>query len=672
MGNKSPKSRCRKRLVVFLLLLLPQIGFAFEMNVLPDKPLVGRVITLKVLTDIPAEKNLTVGNLILPNNINKISGPIITPYWAKKNGVSIRSHQVTWALRSRDTGIYSLPNVEFKSENYTYDIKVPTIMVFNADERNNNFPLVVDWNKDIKSTIYVGESLPIIIEAYNLEALNFADNVVSKPPNKGEIIEVSGLGVSTPETVVGNSLYRVSVRSWIYTALEVGAVKIPSVRVDINGLTRYTEPLELKVLPLPEVNATGGVGQFIIQSEVDSTQVTPEDIFHYKVRISGQGNLPYIKYPNVDFSGIILIDKTETSSIGHSENGFLGWKELDFTLQALEPGVKEIRLSEVSWINTNGFEIFFNGSVSNINVVSVKVVEEDILPFLSFMTTPEIISSYTVFLYKKPFMWGLLFLSPFLLLIMKFSKTIKLNRERKTLLITAALIPFLLLSSIFAKGFEYQGDLVVAENFINSGEYERALEVYNKLSDKLPNNYGIFVNKAILCDRLGDIAHAVYNIRIAERIVPDNKKVHQVKLYLSDSEEFNQKQAKTSNPINPDYIFLILITFFNILFIVSIRLIKIKSITAFSMFFTIILFTLLATIFLIYVDMRNSIQAGVIDNGGALLTKVPSQNALDWMTLGEGHCVYIIGDWESKYLIETEYGLQGWVEKDSLLVFEER
>lgn len=672
MGSKSTTSRVGKRLVALFFLLLPISIYGFEMNVLPDTLISGRVITLKILTDIPIGKHIRTGKLDLPDELLLVSGPIFRTYYGKVDGKNRRFNQITWALRSRESGIYSLPPVDVISGANQSKVEIPTIIVFNSDEKNSNFPLIVDWNKNIKREIYVGESLPLIVEAYNLEEINFPDKVISGNPRGGEFIEVPGLGDITPENVGGEDLYRVAVASWIYTTFETGRVTIPSVRVDINGLTRYTDSLVLKVKPLPKVNATGGVGEFIISTELSESQVTPEDIFHYKVRISGQGNIPYIVFPNVEFTGLILIDKSESKWIDHGEKGYLGWREIDYTLQALNPGVKEISLSEVSWIDRDGKDIFYNGNISHINVVSVKVVEEDILPFLSFMTTPEIISSYRVFLYKKPIMWLSLILSSIILIFISIFKTVKINRGKRTLLMTIVLLTPLFLSFIFVKGFEYQGDLVMADNLILNGEYLDALTIYNKLEDELPNNYGLFVNRSILWDKLNNISQAVYNIRIAERIAPDNGKIALIKDYLSDSEESRQKQAKTSNPINPDYIFILLVLFFNALVVAVIKLIKYKNITVFSLFFTTILFTVLSAVFLIFLDNKNSVNAGIISSGGASLTKVPNNKALEWMTLGEGNCVYISGEWEGKYLIETEYGLQGWIDKEFLLVLEER
>ena len=108
------------------------------------------------------------------------------------------------------------------------------------------------------------------------------------------------------------------------------------------------------------------------------------------------------------------------------------------------------------------------------------------------------------------------------------------------------------------------------------------------------------------------------------------------------------------------------------LILVLIRLIKVKNITVYALIFTTVLFTMFSTILLIFVDVKNSVDAGIISSGGATLTKVPNERALEWITLGEGNCVYIKGEWEEEYLIETEYGLQGWISKDSLLVLEER
>lgn len=672
MGIKLPGTEIRKRLVVLFLLLLSSSIFAMEMRVLPDILITGRVITLKIQSDIPDTEKIDIGILEIPKGLSLVSGPIIRPYYKKVDGRNKRFHQITWALRSRESGIFILPSIDVFVGSLTHNVIIPTIKVFNNDEKYNNYPLIVSWKENIVKEIYVGESLPIIVEAYNLEEINFPDRYVSTNPRRGDIVEVSGLGDIIPEKIGDADLYRVPVASWIYTPFEAGKIIIPSVRVDINGLTRYTDSLELNVLPLPEVNATGGVGEFLISTELSETQVTPEDIFHYKVRISGQGNIPYIKFPNVDYSGLILIEKSESEWIDHGDMGYLGWREVDYTLQALESGVKEISLSEVSWINRNGEDIFYNGNITHINVVSVKVIEEDILPFLSFMKTPEIISSYTMFLYKNPIMWLSLGFSGLILLFISLFQTLTNNREKKILLMTIALLPFILTSSIFVKGFEYQGELVSADNFIESGEYQNALTIYENLSNKLPYNYGIFVNEAIIWDKLDNISRSVYNIRIAERIVPNNKKVALIKDYLSDSEESSQKQAKTSNPINPDYIFLILVLFFNALVLALIRLIKVKNITVYSLIFTTVLFTMLSTIFLVFIDIKNSVDAGIISSGGADLAKVPNEKALDWITLGEGNCVYIRGEWKEEYLIETEYGLQGWISKDSLLVLEER
>lgn len=672
MGCKKPGSRVRKRLVVIFLLFLAVPLSAFELEVLPEKPVTGRIITLKIWTEVPADKDISAEDIDLPKDLKKISGPVIRTYRKRVNGTRKRFHQITWALRCNSPGIYSIPEVIVKSDGSEYKLEFPKVMVFRNDETSNSFPLLVNWSSDIKTQIYVGESLPLIVEASNLEEIHFPDRVVSSAPRKGEFIQVSGLGDIYQENTEEGSLYRVSVASWMYTPLEVGKVVIPSVRVDINGLRRYTGKLVIDVLPLPEVNSTMGVGEFIITTSLGETQVTPDDTFSYKIKVEGQGNLPYFKVPDFEYEGLIILNKSENEHISYGEKGALGWREFEYTMQAVSSGVKEISLPGFSWIDWNGNEIYFNGISRHINVVSVKVVEEEILPFLSFMTTPEIISSYRTFLYKKPLMWLCLLVSTVILLIFGIKKILNNNFGRNSLIITIVLLPALLFSFAYAKGLEYQGDLVAAENYIEEGDYTNAITIYSQLTEALPNNYGIYVNMAILWDKIGDLSNAVNSIRIAERIDPSNKKIDRIKNYLYKSDDTAGRQARTVSSINPDYIFLILVVLFNMLVLVLVKLKKSRSITNISSFFILGLFCLVSGAALIWVDSKNSIDAGVITSDGAELVKVPNEMALKWMKLKAGSCVYIKGEWKEDFLIETEYGLQGWVNKSNIIVLEER
>lgn len=672
MGCEKSGARVRKRLVVTFFLFISVSLSAFELEVLPEKPVTERVTTLKIWTEIPVEKKISVEDIDLPVELIKISGPVIRTYRKRVDGTRKRFHQITWALRSNTPGIYTIPEVIVKSDGKEYNLEFPKVMIFRNDETSNNFPLLVSWSSDIKKQIYVGESLPLIVEASNLEEIHFPDKVISSAPRKGEFFPVSGLGDIYQENNEDGSLYRVSVASWIYTPLEVGKVVIPSVRVDINGLRRYTGKLVIDVLPLPEINSTMGVGEFIITTSLGETQVTPDDTFTYKIKIEGQGNLPYFKIPEFEHKDLIILNKDEREYINYGEKGALGWREFEYTLQAVSSGVKEISLPGFSWIDWDGNEIYFNGISRHINVVSVKVVEEEILPFLSFMTTPEIISSYRTFLYKKPFMWLTLLVSSLIVLLFGIKKFLNNSFGRKSLIITIVLLPALLFSFAYAKGLEYQGDLVAAENFIEEGDYTNAITIYSQLAELLPNNYGIYVNMAILWDKIGDLSNAVNSIRIAERIDPSNNKIEKIKNYLYNSEDTAVRQARTVSSINPDYIFIVLVVLFNILVLVLVKLRRNRSITNISSFFVLILFCLISGAALIWVDSKNSIDAGIITSDGAELVKVPNEMALKWMKLKAGSCVYIKGDWKGDYLIETEYGLQGWIKKSNIIVLEER
>ncbi|OQY37830.1 MAG: hypothetical protein B6229_07525 [Spirochaetaceae bacterium 4572_7] len=242
MGNRVSSKWNRKRLVIAIfLLLIPNLLFSFELEILPEQPTVGRVITLKIITDIPQDSDIQVDDLELPYDIKEIAGPVVRTYRVLEDRRYKRYYQVTWALRVDKSGIYSIPKFNVVVNGKDNELEFPTLIVLNNDERFNNYPINVEWNRSVKKEIYVGESIPLILEAYNLEEIYFPDRKVHIYPEKGEVAE---------ETVAGIDLYRVPMASWIYTPLEVGNVYIPPVRVEINGLIRFTEALDITVLPI--------------------------------------------------------------------------------------------------------------------------------------------------------------------------------------------------------------------------------------------------------------------------------------------------------------------------------------------------------------------------------------------------------------------------------------
>lgn len=671
MGNYSPGSGIRKRLVILLLFLSSSL-FSMELEVLPEKPRVGRVLTLKIITEIESTQDIEVlKDIETPDVFRKINGPAISQYRKIVDRRYKRYHQIKWAFRVDEPGIYDIPEFTVKSGSKTYNLKFPVVKIFLRDEVNNNYPLLVNW-RVAKNEIFVGESLPLIVEAHNLEDIKFADDLYSKKPRNGSFTKVQGLGGINQYTVEDKDLYTVSLESWIYTPLEKGVVTIPSVRVKINGLTRYTEELKIDVLPLPETNDTGGVGEFLLSTSLTETQVTPEDFFKYKIKLQGMGNLPYFKIPEISHNGLIIIDKEESESIDHNDKGFLGTREVVYTLQSIEPGVKEITIPSLSWIDWQGNSVYYNGSTSNINVVSSKLVEEEIRPFLSLFTTPQIITSYRISLYKQPLMWLLLLVSPLIIAILAIIKVIKVSSNKKIVIISMVSSVLLFSSVVLSKGLEYQGELVKADNFMEEENFQEAINIYNNLTDKLPYNYGLFMNLSILWDKIGDKTKAVYNVRMAERIYPQNKQIQKLKLYLADSEEFYQKQAKTVTLFNPDYIFFILIVTINLLLYIFIKTRKSGNITTVSIQIFLSLISLSLFIGILYIDNRNNVNSGIINTKGASIKKVPNDMAKDWMELPEGYTVYIRGEWEDKFLIETEYGLQGWITKTELLPLEKR
>jgi hypothetical protein len=68
-----------------------------------------------------------------------------------------------------------------------------------------------------------------------------------------------------------------------------------------------------------------------------------------------------------------------------------------------------------------------------------------------------------------------------------------------------------------------------------------------------------------------------------------------------------------------------------------------------------------------YTDYVAQRETAVVIHEGGHLKKVPDIGGGDWLTLLEGTAVYIKSESDNFLLIQTGYGLEGWLDKDSLL-----
>ncbi|MBN2617569.1 MAG: hypothetical protein JXR64_04580, partial [Spirochaetales bacterium] len=110
MGTNFPGYRNPKRLVAILIFIILKINiFSYEMEILPEILISGRVITLKVDTGIKEGDFIEIEDVEFPEDLILISKPTLRIYYGKIDGKNARLYQVNWALRSRKSGVFELP-----------------------------------------------------------------------------------------------------------------------------------------------------------------------------------------------------------------------------------------------------------------------------------------------------------------------------------------------------------------------------------------------------------------------------------------------------------------------------------------------------------------------------------------------------------------------------------
>jgi tetratricopeptide (TPR) repeat protein len=668
MDKSSKTDRFRKGLVVFLFLCITQLS-GYELQILPDKPIVDRVITFKIVTKIESTQGLdVVTDLELPESFSRISGPVRSLYSIREGRRLVRYYQITWAVRGSKTGIFEVPRVSLESNGDLIELEFPLLKIFSLDELSRENPIKVEWQEDIKKNIYIGETIPLIIEAHYLKEIIFPGNILTRDPLGGSLDKVSGLGSIELETIKDLSLYRVSIGSWLFTPMEKGLIVIPSIKVEIDGQTRNTGDLILDVKGFPNENSSRGVGEFIITTNIATKDAILDENLVFKIRVEGMGNLPYLNIPEIGHEGLILINKEEVNSISPSLNGYMGWREIHYTLQPIEEGFMEIKVPSLSWIDSNGRISYYNGQNIPLNVIKTKISQEQLRPYLSLYSPSRILESYRYLIYKIPYLWITSLISTFLYFILALKKTISNRYIKRIRMISVVLASFLLISATTLKRVEIENKLNEANLYIEEGNYQDALDVYSYLELSMSNNFGLFINISILNDKLGNKAAAFYNILAAERINPNLQEIQDIKRYLSGSDDFYTKQVKPAAPINPDYLFLGIITVINFLLYYVLKYKKTKKILSLSVVIFFLIILSLLSISFAYLISKNSKHIGVIKAVEVNVRKVPTELALEWVSLEVGYSVYINSQWEDKFLIETEYGLEGWIEKDSVLV----
>ncbi|MBB6479478.1 SH3 domain-containing protein [Spirochaeta isovalerica] len=635
-------------------------------EVSPEKIIVGQRFDLTIFGDFPSYRTVKIKEPELPDGISLAGGPYKSAQTIRVGEVGdaryIKKTRVYYKFKVDKPGIYTMGSFSLSDGENTLVTEPVTFPAVAFDERNFKYPVFASWYS-LPDEVMVGESIPLILEMQNLESLTFPDNVKMDPPAGGMFERVNSLGEITVMEIGEDEVYIAPIDSWLYTPTAPGRIKIPAASVVMGNITRSTSSHYINVVPTPqEIVATGAIGAFSLSVDMENLPPDKGKVSVLRILIEGDGNLNYLIMPQPEFSGMTLIDKEELSDYVPSRSGYSGYREDVYRLQVGDEPEISIVIPPWNWFNRD------SGTVETENTdpfrFSNQVISgrEENLSFADrfSMLGIEDVSNQRRAFYNIPLYY--LLLLPGLISILA-----ALIRKRYDARIGAFFLLFAVLVSSSSVTLPLWGDkLQKARQLFEEEKFTEADDIYSELISGNEENSALYYNRAIIQYNLDEPGRTVYLLRKALNLKPGSR-LYQNALAAVEEEYGLERQVRATSGLSPDLFFLLFILLFNggaLVISFNIRKRKMELTILIIMVFFLSLISLAIVGYSHYVSRTD---AAVVNAEEGELKKVPGNSGGSWLTLQEGTTVFVLSRSDDSLLIRTGYGLEGWIEKSSLL-----
>ena len=640
-----------------------------------DSILENQRFSLKIITPYPGKQSVTIKDPQWPEGIQKVSGPYTAQLTKQKDDGSFGTVlQVIYTLRSGGAGIYTIPPVTVIPR-LSREIPGPLadplssrelfIPILQSDEKHLNYPLILGW-EDVPASLYVGQSTALVLLMNNMEEIDLPETV-SFPSPGGAILEnTEGLGEIGFRGLDHLTLFNVPMDTWMLTPSREGTLTLQAANVSIAGVRRSTSRQSIKILPLPEaIRDSGALGDFNISLDLSARNIVPGSSLSLYIRIEGKGNLNYLNMPEPVFPEGLNPSVRETQELTAVPDGFEGFREKVYTLRPEVLNNYEITIPAYSWLNPqNGRVETRSESHLKFSVAGNLAVEGESSSFsFSLMPLNDSRNARGWTLYRNPFFYLLLLPG---LIFLTFILTIK--RIRPALLsVFFFSILFLSASDSIPEIPEWIGE---AQIQFDKGAYPEALELYRENASGWNNNGTYLFNRAVLSFLSGEQSHGVLYLRRAMALMPMNHQIHESLGIMEDLMGLeNQHRARFF--VHPDILLLTFLLSLNATLISLAYCFLKKSSWPVILFSILLPLSLLSGGELFRTAWTLNRPLAVLEKR-SVVKKIPEAIGSDWLSLPSAASVEYKKEVGEYILINTSYGLEGWVLKDNLLLLKER
>jgi hypothetical protein len=618
-----------------------------------DRYVVGTKWTLDILVDTPDPLSVKVPVPTLPASLGLADGPFIRETsWEKVPGTLSRATKVSFTLKTLLPGIAEVGPFDVKAGGQTVTVAPVTVYLLAADEAKRRFPVELRWVLP-PGPFYEGQAIPLMLQARNLDTLAQPDDLTLPAPPGALWEKAVGLGEIEINSIGEDRLMNVPWGGWMLIPTKKGSLTVPPVKANVAGLARTVAQLTVDVLPLPPEAGTGrAVGAFSYTVDAKAGDAAQGGQLVVTQEISGRGNFPYLVLPEVTVPGLTLASRQEGTRYRAAGDGYEGslvvtWRfanDQNRTVSVTLPGFTAFQPT------TGRIDTWDPRTVT----VALGVAAAAAPPVPTFR-----VLDWDAVQSVRP--WGVaqgpwavvLFLPGFLFLVATFFFK---GPGRGLLVLLTLGIVLVSAGDGPPPGFE------AARAATGYG----AADQWGTLVASHPDEPGIWYNRAVACRDAGRTAEAVYGFRMAMRTGFQGDLAARALAALEENELLTDQFVPWGGwPTN--YLFLALVLSVNLLFVFW----GIQRITGAARWLAPVTGAFLAVVvslvFLVGAANARTEADAVVGLADGPIRKVPGDLAETWMTLKAGTVVKVQGASDRWVLVQTGYGLEGWVEQSGIL-----
>ncbi len=301
----------------------------------------------------------------------------------------------TFVLEAQKAGTITIGSASIKANGKRYTSKPQPIEVVasgqssdNQGGQNSNTEAAQSAANDIfmrtvvsRTSLYKGEPLHATVKLYSQVNIVGAENE-KKPSFNGfwsqDLNDNSSQASRSRETYNGKVYEVINLYNYLLYPQQSGSITIEPATLTVIAQTRVrndnrdpffgggydiintrrhlsTQPVVIDVKSLPAgapASFTGAVGNFTLESNIDSLNVAANSSLAYSLRISGSGNLSLIQAPEIQLpSSFEQYNIKATESIRTTPNGAIGYKKFEYPLIPRGEGDFTIKPTKFSFFN---------------------------------------------------------------------------------------------------------------------------------------------------------------------------------------------------------------------------------------------------------------------------------------------------------------------------------